>query len=186
MSKIRHLDRRVAQTSGSFDGSITTWTLPYSVAVNGSEGEVVVVDRDAGTVLTGLSRPSATAVAASGDHSSTSVWIGIAYTSEVQLSQFYYQTRTGRLKTNGRTVLRYADVLYRDTSDLDATVATTGVTGRTLTIDDAAAGDGQLRLPLFALNDYLTITLGTSTPGSFSLLGVLWEGDRITRSRRNY
>lgn len=189
-AKSRHLDRRLTDqstgVSSSYDSGTdtTTWTLPYDIATDGSEGSVAVVSRVDGTRYT-VTRPSASevAVAGQGDLTSTSVYIGVQYTQKVVPSQIYLRGDGREPETKGRLRLGYVDIGYEKTTDLKVTVSSPGRDAVEYTVDDSSPTTGVLRVYVGTRNEYVTITIENDTPGGSGISYIEWEGERTVRSR---
>jgi hypothetical protein len=180
------LDRRItsafAGVSPTFSAGETTWTLPYSVATNGTAGVVQVVDA-AGNVLT-TSRPSATTVKATGDYTAQTVTIGLQYLFEVDPSTLYMRDRDGVAETRGRTQVRSITLTYSRTRGFTVTVTPTGRTAKTYTVSKATETEGELRVPVQAENEQVSITITNATPFPTRLTGLDWEFLYTARGQR--
>lgn len=185
--KALHLDRRLEGTSpgvsvGYASGS-TTWTLPYSVAVDGSEGVLAVVRRDTGEVLPST-RPSGTQVRAAGDYRSVPVFIGILYDFVYRPTRLFLRNQEGVPETRGRLQLRYLDVHFSSTTDLTVRVAPQGRRAAEHHLNSPEPKSGTIRVPIQARNTSVDIEMVSSGPGAVSLTGLDWEGFYTTRARR--
>lgn len=187
-----YLDRRVDQTttgvSSAFAVATTTWTLPFNVATNGSEGTLVIVNRTTGLVLAST-RPAANQIAVTGQGNLTaaSVYIGVLYEFRYKLSRIYYRLQQEVPETGGFLMLRWLTAFYHDTTYFDVVVTLLGRAARTYTTSVAALGlpvSGKVRLPIQSVNDNATIELVNFTPGVCAFSGLDWEGDFAMRSRR--
>lgn len=163
----------------------TTWTLPYSVAVDGSEGDISVALRTAPFTRFTVTRPSPTTVATSGDHHLDDVAVGVLYTFTYNLSRLYFRPQNDEPDTRGWLVVRWLDILFHDSTDFDVTVALTGRPSFTKSF--ASGGDptsGKLHAPVLGRNEYADITISSTSPGVCAISSLDWEGDYATRSRR--
>lgn len=164
---------------------VTHWQLPYSLAINGSEGVLAVVNRSTGEELV-VTRPTATTFTVPGDFTDTELWIGVVYDFTYILSTIFYRTQnTGRAETAGRLQLRYIDVLYLLSKAFTVTVDVGG--GRTpipYVFSSADPVSGKLHVPVQANNEEAVITITNSTPWQSALSGIDWEGHYTVRSRR--
>ena len=185
--KTRYLDRRLEGTSTGVSllvaGGNSTYTLPFSVATNGSEGTIVVIRRDTGASLT-VTRPAANQATVPGDMTGVSVYIGIRYTAQAVLSKLYMRDQNGRPEQRGRLIVRFVDVHYADTTDLKALVTADGRAQKTYTLAVSSPQDSVLHVPVQTHNETLVMELTDSTPGGFSLSGLDWEAFYHTRARR--
>lgn len=187
LEKVRYLDRRLLRTSPGVTvavaGGFTTWTLPYSVAVDGSEGSLVVCVQSPPSLLT-VTRPAANQVQAAGDYSATDVFIGVLYEFKYVPSTFYLRDQQGNPKPRGRLNLRYLDVFYADTTDLSVRVTPEerAVTAYPLAL--SAPDTDRLRVPIQSKNKDTLIEFLNGTPGGCSITGLDWEAFYHDRSRQ--
>lgn len=183
-----YLDRKVSglDCSPSYSAPDTTYTLPYAVATDGSEGTVVVVGSD-GTAYT-VTRPSTTSVKVSGvDTSLLSVTIGLQYTFYVKLSPLMYRpalrfgdesvTRMGRLQ------MRWIDLWYGDSRYAKVTVTPQGRTAYEYTLALDAIADDRQHIPLLTKND-VVIEISNDKPLPYFLVGCEFEAFYHVRSQR--
>jgi hypothetical protein len=183
-----YLDRKVAglDCSPSYSSPNTTYTLPYSVATDGTEGTVVVVGAD-GTAYT-VTRPSATSVSVSGvDTHLLAVTIGLQYTFTVTLSPIIYRPalRFGDATAtlSGRLQLRWMDFWYGASRYAKVTVTPQGRTAYEYVLAKDTAESDKFHVPLLTKND-VTITITNDKPLPFFLTGATWEGLFHSRSMR--
>ncbi len=185
---VAFLDRRVRETSPGVTVAYnagtdtTTWTLPYSVAVDGSEGTLVVGRIGTGAPLV-ATRPSATTIAVAGENLSVvPVFIGVLYKFYHELSPVYLRDSEGRAK-QGRLTVRTLTVRIIRTSDLTITVTPYGRTSYNYALNGATPDDGNFRVPVYCRNEAATIALWDETSGGCRISGVMWEGTYHSRSR---
>jgi hypothetical protein len=175
------LDRRVTLT-GTFDGSGTTWTLPYSVPTNGSAGTVAVVS-PAGEQLT-VTRPSATTVRATGNHPGACA-VGLLYLFSARLSTIYAKDWQGQPDLRAPLTLRRVRVLCDSTRRLDATVVVPGRAPFTVsgvwTPDEPAQ---QLHVPIVSLSAHTFITLSSLAPFGTRVGSLEFDGQLTIISTR--
>lgn len=161
-----------------------TMTLPFAVATDGSEGEVVVFRLDTLEEVT-CTRPSATTVAVTDDLTGTDVMVGLRYTFEYTLSDLFIRNGEGKAETAGRTQIRYLTVLLQDTADLTATVTPDGRSAYTYTYAANPALDfARWLVPVMAQNYTVGIVLSNDKSLGCSIAGLDWEGTFATRARR--
>ncbi len=186
------LDRRItddfAGVSPTYGAGATTWTLPYSIATDGSEGTVAVVRDDTRAVLV-TTRPTATTVRFTGvDLSAVAVWIGLLFGFVVQFSVIYSRDRqTGAPDIRGRTNLRYVKIHYEDATRFTVTVTSAGRAARDYEFtaaDLTVPESGEFLVPIQSQNTQTTITVTADTPGAAGFSGYEWEGVQYTRVRR--
>jgi hypothetical protein len=172
------LDRQKAYSSGSLAAGVTTWTLPYSVATDGSEGTVQVVLSD-GTVLT-TTRPTATTVAATGDYSATAVTIGLRYEFRGQLSTIYLRnadyTGIPRADSRKRLQLQRVRFTHEDTYKYDVLVQGSERSEVTYAFSSSSADSGDHSAPVLSNNELVTIKLKSLYPLPVWITGMEWEG----------
>lgn len=184
-STIGLLDRRHSSV-GVFSAGSTTWTLPFSCATNGSEGTIVVQNASTGALLT-TSRPSATTVAAVGDFSAITVYIGITYTFSHTLSTLFQRVPAGgnkeRVILNGRLQLSRLKVHYEDSRNFTVTVTPLSRTARAYSLAATVDTDGTLSVPVLCRNTDVSIVITNATPTACRITDLEWEGNHYSRSR---
>lgn len=191
---LQYLDRRVDQTTTGVSSAYsagpdtTTWTIPFNVATNGTEGTLVVVNRGTGLVLV-TSRPAANQIRTTGQGNLTaaSVYIGVLYEFRYKLSRLYFRPKDEVPETRGRLTLRRLDVLYHDTTDFDVVVtlvARNPITYSTKLAALALPASGTTKVPIQSKNENATIELVNFTPGVCAISSLDWEGDFSMRDRR--
>lgn len=183
--KVAYLDRRLSSPSASFGGAATTWTLPYAVATDGSEGDVVVTNRATGAVYA-TTRPSATsvAVAGAGDLSGASVYVGQPYLFRYVPSTLYIRGQDGLPETSGRLQIRYLNLFYKDTTDFTLTVAPWGRTPISYVVNAPTPDADTLHVPVLCRNIDVTLAIENETPGACALSEIDWEGFYTNRGKR--
>lgn len=183
----QYLDRRLTElTAGvtvGFSGGNTTWTLPYQVATDGSQGTLMVVLRSPLTILA-TTRPASNQIRAVGDYRTLPVYIGVQYEFRYKLSRLFFRDSNETPETNGRLALKFLDVFYRDTTGFDVVVTPVGRSARTLTVAFALPTEGQTRVAIQSENKQTDIELVNSTPGVCSFTSVDWEGYFSQRDKR--
>lgn len=177
-----HLDRRFEMTAGTYNGSVTSWALPYSAPVDSSEGEIVVVRQDTGEELV-CSRPSASTVAVAGNYSAVAVSIGVRYTWEYTPTTLFLRDEAGRPVLQGRLTVRYVDIGCGDATGIETILAVRGRADNTSVLPAVGPDGDSIRVPVHAHNTDVTLTLRDSTSGPCTLLGLAWEGTYINRSK---
>jgi hypothetical protein len=170
------LDRLIADTPTS-----GTYTLPYSIATNGSQGTLVCVRQDTGA-LVAVTRPAATTV--SGTFSGVAVWFGVTYGFEYTFSPLYPRKGEGEAETRGRLQLSRGVLHYRGSQAFNVNTTPAGRPTRTKVFTAAAAEDGEFPFPIQSRNTTVTITVTNDTHLPSVLTGLDWEGQYVTRSRR--
>ena len=201
-----HLDRRITNsqcTSVTYNSgtNLTTWTLPYA-----ESGTMQVVTRSTGgsevpgTVLT-INRPTSTTITATGDYSTTPVFLGKKY-------EFRYQFSTPVLKENdergsgvavggGRFQVSRYILTFNNTGYFQVEVtpdyrdaSTYRFTGRLLGSGNNVLGQvslesGQFQFPVMSKNDQVKIEIVNDTflPCAFTSGEV--EGRFIMRTQRS-
>jgi len=189
-----YLDRRVDQTTTGVSSvysagpDTTTWTIPFNVATNGTEGTLVVVNRGIGLVLAS-SRPAANQIRTTGqgDLTGASVFIGVLYEFRYKPSRIYARFKDEVPETRGRLTLRMIDVLYHDTTDFDVVITLVGRNPITYSFKVAALAlptSGRLTVPILSKNENATIELVNFSPGVCAFSSLDWEGDFSMRDRR--
>jgi hypothetical protein len=187
-AELPHMDRLVFTTEGtlpapSFDGTHTVYTLPYEVAVDGSEGTLGLCLYDSRTILT-LERPSATTAKIAGDYAAAWASIGVQYTSSVELSTLYVRDRDGIADLRGRLHLRNLRLQYHSANGITVTVSSTGRSDAVTEFTSTYPVDGELVVPVLLRNKDANILIEFDSAGSEGLTGMSWEGTYHSRASR--
>jgi hypothetical protein len=181
-----HVDRRKAYASGTgtYSDPSTTWTLPFEVATDGSQGTVEVV-LASGEVLT-TTRPTSTAVRATGDYSATAVTIGVRYSFTAELSTLYLRKddELETPETRGRLQLRSITLAHVASRDFTVSVTADSRAARSVTFDESAETDGDYRVPVLTENKQARIIITNATPNACRFSGLDWEGFYTARGQR--
>ncbi len=191
------LDRKVEVTGTYVPATDTTiWTLPYAYsgamkAVRSSEWAAY---RGADITVT---RPTATAVAASGDYSGSSFIMGIPYTMTYGFSpQYVKENNDTQSIQSGRLQMRTMQVSFEDTGFFKIEVTpdhrqtyTYEYTGVTLNqagsvIGEVVLNDGTFRFPLQSKNDRVKIEIKSDSFLPCAFQSAEWEGFYNIRSKR--
>lgn len=182
---VAHLDRRMGEDSPGvtavWTASYTTYTLPFSVAVDGSEGELVVARRDNLNLLSST-RPAANQIRAYGDLTGIPLWIGVLYDFRYEPARIYYRPEGGPPETRGRLQLRYVDLH----------LAAEGVPTIHLSLEGRGISDlvgmpvrdGRLHFGVHSQNTQASIEVSDRSPLPLALTGLDWEGHFTQRNRR--
>jgi hypothetical protein len=175
---VTRLDRRLDETTVEdidYDSgtNITTWTLPYEIT---GTMRVVVRAGDSelpeGARITTLSA-SGTTITATGDYSSTKVFIGQVYTMRVRLSEQILREPSpggGQVQvTAGRSQLRYMTVVYNNSVYFSTEVTPTGRDTSVKSFSGLIPGvngpgevnlsSGEFRFPILSQSSEVTIEL---------------------------
>lgn len=162
-----------------FSAGSTTWTLPYAVAIDGSEGVVQVVSKADGSVVA-TTRPSTTTVRAVGDLTLSSLSIGLQYTFEGQPSTIYLRTAdyTGipKADTRKRLQLHRIRFLHEDTKKYDVTVQGAERSVVTYTFSSTTESNASFRVPVMSENEKVTVKIRSTYPTPVWITSAEWEG----------
>lgn len=137
------LDRRTTLT-GTYDAvnDWTTWTTPYAHA---NAAEVVLGAGFTGRVgkrLTGLTYPTSTTVRVAGDFSAASVYVGIAYNMQAELSPQYVRSEDGVALTSGLCIMRTMSLNFKSSGHIKATVYPKARDPKVFRMSGRVLGDG--------------------------------------------
>jgi hypothetical protein len=178
------LDRRVA-LAATFGGGNSTFTLPYELATDGSEGVVQVVTAD-GTIYTPTRPTTTTAVVTGVDLSAAECTVGIRFDMTVTLSTIYWRQadHTGQAKPDPRKTLQLQRLLvsYEDSKQFDVVVQGQERSAATYALALAAARSGLHSVPVLSNNERVTITISSAYATPCWISGAKWEGVHKTRS----
>jgi hypothetical protein len=206
---VTHYDRRITEAqcvSVVYDAGSnkTTWTLPYAV-----DGTMKIVTRETnpGQTLV-IENPTTTTLRASGDKTTTKVYIGQTYSRSYEFSKFYYREESKQgssIVTAGRLQIRTCTLQYEDTGTFNVSVtqdhrdpsnyvqfrelSDVAFTGRVLgagsnLLGAIALASGEFTFPVWAENTKVTITVSSDSFLPMHLLSAEWEGFYHARSRR--
>ena len=134
-----------------------------------------------------------------GDYHDKDVVIGIPYKFHIKLSPIYVHSmdnmRNQYTVLTGRLQLRYIRLNYANTGGFKVTVRYHGgrecsyvMTARNIGFETATLGriprdTGVFKFPVQALNTNVDIEIDSELPLPLSLIGFLWEGSFVQRSR---
>lgn len=184
-----YLDRLITEStpgvSATYAGGATTWTLPYSIAGDGSEGVLNVVDGTSGATLV-CTRPALNQVSvANVNMVGSPVFIGIQYQTSYTFSQFFIRSEGGDGKPDqrGRLQLRYVMISYEDSTDFTVTISVAGKADRNYVYRSTTPTSGKFSVPVLEKNVDVSVTISCLNEGSFGWSGYEWEGTLFTRAR---
>lgn len=179
-----YLDRHISSldTTVVYDGVNTTWTLPYSVALSGEEGEVVVTLGNPADELT-VTRPASTKVSAIGDYSGSDVNIGIRYQTAFTLPVLQYRDPKGTADPRGRLQVRFVRFLFENLVRIAAVVSILGRADRTYVAASSEITAGEFVVPVQSQSDNATIRIECESAGAESFTSYAWEGTLHERTR---
>jgi hypothetical protein len=192
-----HLDSRITVT-GTFDApsNTTTWALPYAYS-----GDLNVILGGAfvgakGNKLGVTTRPSASTIAAYGNYTAGTVYIGKPYTMRYRFSDQHVKDQKQVSIAGGRLQLRTFTVSYDATGYFRAEVTpsyrptqVSTYTGKKLGVSAMLIGattidSGEFRFPVLSKSDQVTIDLVNDSYLPSTFLSTVWEGVFTLRSRR--
>lgn len=203
---LTHLDVRqyFAAGTGVYNSStgLTTWALgkPYSYSATLSQiytTNGLKILASSGTPYIAVSDTAGT-IAAVGNYSGTSVWIGYKYDMIFQFSTLWLPSRTSggmaALQT-GRYQLRHMNLLYEDTSffKIQVTVGVdqaqyeylyTGTVVGSSVLNQLYLNRGSFRFPVYGKNTETTIKLINDSPLPCKIISAEVEGDYTDRAQR--
>lgn len=137
-------------------------------------------------------------VTISGEHQKQNIILGFPYTLHIRLSPIFIHTQKDeRSETNltGRLQLRYIKLNYTDTGGFRVTCRYKSgrtcrylMTARNITEDNNTLGSvpkdtGTFKFPIQTLNTNITIDIDSDIPLPLALIGFLWEGSFVARSK---
>ena len=133
-----------------------------------------------------------------GDWRNTNVIMGLPYKFHIRLSPIYMQEKGQQGSTTiltGRLQLRYVRLNYANTGGFTVNVTYNSgrkcqyvMTGRQIGFNTAKLGHvpddtGVFKFPVQTLNTSVQIDVDSALPLPLSLIGFLWEGSFVARSR---
>jgi hypothetical protein len=184
---VAYMDRRLTESSTGvssvYAGGVTTWTVPYAVAVDGSEGDLRVALRDTQELLT-CTRPAVNQVAAVGDYTGNFAYIGVLYPFTYVPTQLFKRDRYGEPDLTGELLLHRVKVLFSETTDISVTLRRSKRLKQVINKVLARALSGVLTVPTHAKSKDTRIEITSTSPGARALTGIVWEGEWETTNRR--
>lgn len=193
------LDEKRHIKTGVYDpiNEVTTFDLAeegYTVPQDIGELEFVLSDGTWGKISD--TEHTETTFSLNGDHTAQHLIIGIPYTFKAKLSPIYVrqQDSSGTLRavTNGRLQIRTLDIQYSETGAFQVHVTTHNHTyNYTMTakqigmmrFGQGTFDTGTHRIPVQSMNTACDIVLISDMPFPLALLGFMWKGSFIPRSR---
>ena len=206
------LDRRYNFASGnkSFDGTYTTFTLPYELLNASEEALFRLVEADGATdgrvlLTTDYTFPTATTVRVTGDFTAIEIYGGLNYTFTYTFSEQFHRGRNGAAITTGKYQLRTITMVYEDmayfstvvdpygTGDVSVTepIVTEGLsdfTGKTLgeaslIVGTPVFGTGTYEFQIYGNSKVATIDITNDVPFGGSFVSATVEGFYTNRGR---
>lgn len=190
-SKVSRLDRRVkgdAITNG-FSGSTITFTLPYKIATDGSEGTLVVARISTGLIVPST-RPGISQVAvANVPNTPADFYIGVLYTMRYRFSTIMKRAvnRSGQsiVDARGRLILRYLKLRLHDAVALVAAVTLDGRAARNYTYTNPTPSKPtEFKFPVQGRNTTAVIEITDTSPGTLSIDAAEWDGTHVVTTTR--
>lgn len=194
-----HADVSVAYDAGT---NLTTWTLPYV-----TDGTMVAVVRaytspetttlPVGTKLS--TGGSGASVTASGDHSTTPVWLGETYNMTYQFSEPSLKENTGQGKqalTAGRLQVKFWELQYDNSGYFTVEVTPEGRTTQTYkytgnilgatsaVLGEVTLGSGVFKAPVMSKSDRFSLIIKNDSFLPSRIVSAGYEGMYSTRSKR--
>lgn len=135
-----------------------------------------------------------------GDYATQTAIIGLPYTFRIALSPIYIRQedkQSTKALLNGRLQVRYIHLNYVDTGGFVVYVKSRNGAGgsytyrmtarnigrETATLGQLQSETGIFKIPVQALNTNVDITIESNLPLPLALIGFLWEGSWVQRSR---
>lgn len=194
-----YLDSKKVATTAKYDSTTNTTSFDilseYNAADVNAYDIIGVVTQDGkyveGKVTDGIMNLV-------GAYHNQDVVIGIPYRFHIRLSPIYLHTttQTGTITVlTGRLQVRYIHLNYANTGGFTVKVHYHGgreckyvMTARNIGLDTATLGrtpddTGIFKFPVQALNTNVNIDIDSELPLPLSLVGFMWEGSFVARSR---
>ena len=197
-----YLDQKKLTTTSTYDADydITYFDVcsEYSVGAYGND-KVALVLPDGRYEEFSKDDIKDNKIHVNGNYLNKNVIIGTPYTFEATLSPIYIrqQDNQGSTKalTNGRLQLRDIRINYNKTGGFTADVLMSSghtyhyaMTSRKIGLSSAVLGkvpndSGEFRIPIQSLNTNCKVTIKSSMPLPVSLIGFLWTGNWVQRTK---
>lgn len=178
---IAFMDRRLRTgatgLSAVYSGGVTTFTLPYAVAVDGSDGDLRVA-RESTQALVTSTRPSENQIAVAGiDLTAEPVIIGVLYQFVYTPSPPYLRDSKGGSDLTARLTLHHIIAKYGETISIGSRVTRTGRPGVSKQMNVfTVPRKGDFIIPIHSDRDEVQVSIQDSTASSLSLTGLTWSG----------
>jgi hypothetical protein len=195
-----HVDRGLYVSGGFFDGSTTTFTLPYStelplwVFIGGGDTEY-----PEGLSLP-FTRPSSTTFQLEGDWTGRRIFCGTRFRSEYTFSTFYLRSNEpgggvsavddGRLQIR-RLYLNFTKAGFFEVTSYPTSRSPSTKTFSGITLADESArlgafklSEGRFSVPVLARNKDLKVIISTDSFMPCSFTSAEWEATYHTRAKR--
>ena len=194
-----YLDSKKLATTASYDDSTNTTTFNFVSEYNLSK----VTDSDIFGLVTydgqyqeGPLEDGKLKV--TGDYTGKDVILGIPYRFHIRLSPIYIHKNDGSSTSSvltGRLQVRYIHLNYAHTGGFEVNVTYNGgrkanyvMTSRNIGLSSGVVGKtplntGVFKFPVQSLNTNVNIDIDSKMPFPLSLIGFMWEGSFVARSR---
>jgi hypothetical protein len=179
---VSYLDRKVRGLAGVYAGGVTTWTLPFSIPVDGTEGSLQVALEDGGILLSST-RPAPNQIAAAGDYSTRQAVIGVLYPLTLIPSVVFKRDTQGNADVLSRLNIHRLTVQFSESTNLSVKVKRVVGPTTATTKSYPRASTGQLNLKVGAQNDKVSIEITDLSPGATAITGLVWTGEHFPRAR---
>lgn len=193
-----NLDRKVSLT-GSYNAgtNITTWTLPYA-----DSGDFMVIRNSAwasngGLPVIGITRPTSSTIAVSGNYSSQPCIVGRKYEARYRFSEQFVKDKEGRSAVNSaylqmrNFLLRYNKTGYFkiEVTPSNRSTYTYPFTARVIGSSNNLIGEvslegGDFPFPVYARSDQVVIEVISDSYLPMYLLSAEWEAGAHLRTKR--
>lgn len=190
-SKVSRLDRRVkgdAVTNG-FAGSTLTFTLPYKIATDGSEGTLVVTRISTGAIVPST-RPAINQVAvANVPNTPADFYVGVLFTMRYRFSTIMKRStdRSGQsiIDARGRLIVRYLKLRLHDAVSLVASVLLDGRSVLNYSYTNSTPDrPTEYKFPVQGRNTTAVIDITDTSPGTLAIDAAEWDGTHVTTTTR--
>ena len=187
VDSVSYMDRRVTLgtpgVSVAYSGGVTTWTLPYSVATDGSEGDLRVARIDSPALLTST-RPAANQIAVVGDYHLRPVYIGVLFPFLYVPSEVVRRDPQGNAYVGGRVQLIRLSAVYTETTNLLVTVKRSLRGATSAALATPRVTKGKLLSLIQAWASEARTEISDLSPGAVALSSLVWEGKHYTEVER--
>jgi hypothetical protein len=193
------LDRWVGYATGVYSPAQdrTFWTLPYKVPVNAAVRVITCNEaKQAGQGLIASAPWLGNIASIPGNHTNTTVVIGLEYDAWFRLSEQFYRDPQDKPVANARMQMRDLILDFADTGYFEVTVQPTGrEAGRyvysgkrlglaALQLGVAHIGDGSFKVPLMARSDEVVIECHNRTHLPCVFMSAEWQANVAMQAQR--
>ena len=192
---IVHLDNYSPATGGNYDTATnkTTFALSWLSSVTDKKPNLTAVKGGTdGTIITGIDVPnSGTSVFVPGNWTGVELNFGYDYTMQIDLPQFFVQTKAGNVTVNeqrGSLTIHRVNLIFSRVGVYETELTRVGKPKysqqfSSTNFDSYQVGDVRVEdtyqayVPVYEKTDNFTLSIKSTSPLPATLTSLTWEGD---------